>query len=92
MDPALFSLISGGIVCLFLFLIAVVRRSRRNAGSYRAGVLGATFELHARERQKAIEIILENKAAARRPEYPGGNLPELEKPDAKPSGEPDGRP
>lgn len=65
----------------FLLLIAIVflsRRARRHGGALRAGVVGATFEWQNRDKQKALEMIVEGKAAQRRPEYPDGTPPELE--------------
>jgi hypothetical protein len=38
------------------------------------------YEMQNRERQRALDLIVEEKAAERRPEYPDGNLPDLEDP------------
>jgi hypothetical protein len=65
---------------VFLLLIVFSRRARRHGGTLRAGVVGATYEWQNRDKQKALEIIVEGKAAERRPEYPDGDLPQLESP------------
>jgi hypothetical protein len=84
MDPAAaFSVVSGAVFVLFVGLVVLSRRARRHGGSYRAGVVGAVYEMQNRDKQRALEIIVEGKAAARRPEYPDGNLPELESPGQK---------
>ncbi len=53
---------------LFLLLIVFSRRAKRHGGTLRAGVIGAVYERQNRDRQKALEIIVEGKAAERRPE------------------------
>ena len=35
------------------------------------------------DKQRALDIIVEGKAAETRPEYPDGDLPQLEKPPGK---------
>ena len=59
-------------------LILVTRRARKHGGALQAGLVGATYEMHNRDKQRALDLIVQKKAAARRPEYPAGNLPELE--------------
>ena len=80
---AAFSVTSGAVFVLFVGLVVLSRRARRHGGSYRAGVVGAVYEMQNRDKQRALEIIVEGKAAERRPEYPDGNLPELESPGQK---------
>lgn len=48
------------------------------AAPCRSGAVGAIYEWQNQDKQKAIDVIVEGKAAQRRPEYPDGNLPELE--------------
>jgi len=82
MDPSLvFSLVYGGAVVVFLLLIVLSRRARRHA--FRAGVVGAMYEWQNKDKQKARDVIVEGKAAETRPEYPDGDLPQLESPKAK---------
>jgi hypothetical protein len=42
--------------------------------------VGAIWDMHNKDKQKALEIIVEGKAAERRPEFPDGDLPQLEQP------------
>ena len=81
MDPAvLLGLLYVTVPVVFLLLIVLSRRARRHGGTLRAGIVGATYEWQNRDKQKALEIIVEGKAAERRPEYPDGDLPQLEIP------------
>ena len=68
---------------VFLLLIVLSRRARRHGGTLRPGVLGAMYELQDRDKQKALDVIVEGKAAERHPEYPDGDLPQLESPNKK---------
>jgi hypothetical protein len=47
---------------------------RRSCGP---GAAGAIYDLLNEEQRHAVEIIVEQRAAERRPEYPDGNLPDL---------------
>ena len=42
--------------------------------------MGALYEWQNRDKQKALDVIVEGKAAETRPEYPDGDLPQLESP------------
>lgn len=66
---------------VFLAVIVLSRRARRHGGAFRGGVVGAMYQMHNLDKQKALDIVVEGKAAKNRPEYPDGNLPELESPD-----------
>jgi hypothetical protein len=44
------------------------------------GGAGAIYDMLNEDKRKAVEIIVEQKAEERRPEYPDGNLPDLEDP------------
>ena len=84
MDPSLvFSLVYGGAFVVFLLLIVLSRRARRHGGAFRAGVVGAMYEWQNKDKQKALDVIVEGKAALTRPEYPDGDLPQLESPKPK---------
>jgi len=74
------SMVWGGALIVLLLVVGLSRRARRHGGAFRAGVVGATYEWQNRDKQKALEIIVDGKAAENRPEYPDGNLPELESP------------
>jgi hypothetical protein len=63
---------------LIVVLILLSRRARRHGGSYRAGVVGALYEWQNKDKQRALDLIVQKKAEARRPEYPddaGGPKP-----------------
>jgi hypothetical protein len=77
---AVFAVLYVTIPVVFLVLIVLSRRARRHGGALRAGVVGAVYEWQNRDKQKALEIIVEGKAAERRPEFPDGDLPQLESP------------
>jgi hypothetical protein len=81
MDPAaLLVLLYVTVPVVLLLLIVLTRRAKRHGGTLRAGVVGATYDWQNRDKQKALEVIVEGKAAERRPEYPDGDLPQLESP------------
>jgi hypothetical protein len=82
-DAAL-SVIYAGAVVVFLFIVVLSRRARRHGGSYRAGVVGAMYEWQNQDKQKALDVIVEGRAAETRPEYPDGDLPQLESSKRKP--------
>ena len=73
---------AGGILILVL-IVVLKRRARRHGGAMRAGVVGAMYEWQNQDKQKALDVIVEGRAEERRPEYPDGNLPELESPKGK---------
>lgn len=77
---ALLALLYVTVPVVFLLLIILSRRAKRHGGTLRAGVVGATYDWQNRDKQKALEVIVEGKAAERRPEYPDGDLPQLESP------------
>ena len=58
---------------VLVVLILLTRRARRHGGALRAGVVGAMYEWHTKDKQRALDVIVEGKAAARRPEYPDGS-------------------
>ncbi len=70
-----------GVALVVLVLLVVLsRRARRHGGAFTAGVAGAMYEWQNRDKQRALDVIVEGKAAETRPEYPDGNLPDLERP------------
>jgi hypothetical protein len=66
-----------GLLVLVLVII-ISRRARRHGGAFRAGVVGAIYEWQNKDKQRALDVIVEGKAAETRPEYPAGDLPQLE--------------
>jgi hypothetical protein len=68
------------VAMVLVVLILVTRRARRHGGSLRAGVVGAIYGWQSKEKQRALDVIVQGKAAARRPEYPDGSLPDPDPP------------
>jgi hypothetical protein len=79
----IFDLLYGGAIVLFLLLIAASRRARRHGGAFQAGVVGAIYDLQNKDKQRALEAIVEGKAAETEREHPEGDLPQLESPGGK---------
>jgi len=70
-------------VVFFIFLAIVVilsRRARRRGFSARNAFVGAIYEMQNQDKQRALDVIVQDKAAERRPEFPDGDLPQLEHP------------
>lgn len=79
----------GAVVFVLMLLVvyAVTRRTRgrgagppRRRGGVGSAAMGAVYDLLNEDKRRAIEIIVEEKAEERRPEYPDGDLPQLENP------------
>jgi len=69
-----------GAAMIIVVAILVTRRARRHGGALRAGVVGAMYEWQNKDKQRALDLIVEGRAEARRPEYPDGHLPDLDDP------------
>jgi hypothetical protein len=69
------SIVAGAIIGLFLAVLIVRLRGGGRPG---AAASGTVYELLNEDRRKAIEIIIEERAAARDPEDKDGDLPQLE--------------
>ena len=74
LDLALGAVYAGAAV-VFLLLVVLSRRARRHGGAYTSGVAGAMYEWQNRDKQKAIDVVVEGKAAATDPERAEGVLP-----------------
>ena len=72
--------IVGGVVLLFV----KGGRPGRRSGIGTAAV-GSMYDLLNEDKRRAVEIIVEERAEARDPEYKDGNLPELEHGDRRDS-------
>jgi len=66
------------VVVIFVVVLWMKRRKLR--GRIGPGASGAIYDLLNEDKRNAMEIIVEERAEATRPEYPDGNLPELESP------------
>ena len=81
MDAAqLADLVWAGGALLLVVLILLTRRARRHGGALRGGVVGALYEWQNKDKQRALDMIVEEKAGARRPEYPDDTLKDLDGP------------
>ena len=67
----------GAGLLVIALIVFIYRRARWHGGAMRGGVVAAMQEMHTSDAQKALEVIVEGQAEARRPEYPNGNLPDL---------------
>jgi hypothetical protein len=70
---------AGGALVLVV-LVIVSRRAKRHGGAFRAGVVGALYAWQNRDRQRALELIVDRKAGARRPEHPDDTIPDSDAP------------
>ena len=70
----------------FIWVVALVIvailfwRQRRRRGRLGAGGAGSVYDMLNEDKRNAVEIIVEERAAARDPEDRDGNLPDLEAP------------
>ncbi|HET7699140.1 MAG TPA: hypothetical protein VFK57_25700 [Vicinamibacterales bacterium] len=73
-----------GVALLVLVVIAIAVLSGDGGGRGSSGVgpaaSGAIYDLLNQDKRNAIELIVEEKAAARDPEDADGNLPDLDQP------------
>jgi hypothetical protein len=62
-----------------VLLVVAVRRTRgqRRRGGVGSAAAGTVYDLLNEDKRNAVEIIVEERAAARDPEDKDGNLPEL---------------
>jgi hypothetical protein len=78
--PLVFTALYAGAAAVFLVLIVVSRRARRHGGAFTAGVAGAMYEWQNKDKQRALDVVVEGRAAANEPEHAEGDLPQLESP------------
>jgi hypothetical protein len=69
---------AGALVLVVVILLT--RRARRHGGAFRGGVVGALYEWQNRDKQRALDLIVERKAEARRPEHPDDTLKDSDAP------------
>jgi len=69
------------LVVLVLLIVAVGKtRGQRRRGGIGTAAAGSIYDMLNEDKRNAVEIIVEERAAARDPEDKDGNLPDLEKP------------
>lgn len=76
------------LAIVVLLVVAVGRtRGQRRRGGVGTAAAGAVYDLLNQDKRNAVEIIVEERAAAKDPEDKDGHLPDLEhpRPDRKPS-------
>lgn len=78
MSPAALSAIVWLVaIVLVILAFSVRRRSRKAIG---AAASGSIYDMLNEDKRNAVEIVVEERAAARDPEDRDGNLPDLEDP------------
>jgi hypothetical protein len=72
----------GLMVIVAWWLFAFRKKGGRRIQSLRPGpgTAGTIYDMLNEDKRKALEIIVEQRAEERRPEYADGNLPDLESP------------
>ena len=76
------------LVIVVLLIVAVGKtRGQRRRGGVGTAAAGTIYDLLNEDKRNAVEIIVEERAAAKDPEDKDGHLPDLEhpSPDRKPS-------
>jgi len=68
------------VVVLVLVAILLLRKRHHRPRRLGSAAAGAIYDMLNEDKRKAIEIIVEDRAAARDPEDRDGNLPDLERP------------
>ena len=68
---------------VFVWSRARGRGSRRRMGGVGSAAAAMVYDILNDDRKRAVDIIIEEKAAARDPEDKDGNLPDLEDPTSR---------
>ena len=63
-----------------VLLVVAFMRLRKRRSHIGSGAAGIVYDMINEDKRKAIEIVVEDRAAARDPEDKDGNLPDLERP------------
>ena len=66
-------------VMMLVVIVVVARRMRRTRrrGGIGSAAVGTMYDMLSEDRRNAVEIIVEERAAARDPEDKDGNFPDL---------------
>jgi hypothetical protein len=69
------------LAAILLFVVAMFKtRGQRRRGGVGSGAAGIVYDMLNEDKRKAVEIVVEERAAARDPEDKDGNLPDLDGP------------
>ena len=69
------------LVVLVLLIVAVGKtRSQRRRGGIGTAAAGSIYDMLNEDKRNAVEVIVEERAAAKDPEDRDGNLPDLDHP------------
>jgi hypothetical protein len=68
------------IVWVAVIVAVIVLFSRRRRNHVGPAAAGSIYDMLNEDKRNAVEIVVEERAAARDPEDRDGNLPDLEKP------------
>jgi hypothetical protein len=69
------------LVVLVLLIVAVGKtRNQRRRGGIGTAAAGSIYDMLNEDKRNAVEVIVEERAAARDPEDKDGNLPDLDHP------------
>ncbi len=63
-----------------VILVAALVRLRKRRSHIGSAAAGIVYDMINEDKRKAVEIVVEERAAAHDPEDRDGNLPDLEKP------------
>lgn len=87
-----FPVVGAAVFGLMMIVVYIITRRtgrgtrgqpQRRRGGVGSAAMGSVYDLLSEDKRRAIEIIVEEKAEARRPEYPDGDLPHLQDPRAR---------
>jgi len=69
------------LVVIVLLIVAVGKtRGQRRRGAIGTAAAGSIYDMLNEDKRNAVEVIVEERAAARDPEDKDGNLPDLDHP------------
>jgi hypothetical protein len=80
MSPSAINAVVWIIAILAALLAFRAARRGRRGGALTGAVAGTLYDWQNRDKQRALEIIVDEKAEATDPETKDGNLPDLEAP------------
>ncbi|HUL74818.1 MAG TPA: hypothetical protein VLT86_17025 [Vicinamibacterales bacterium] len=63
------------LVAMVVLFVAIWRKRRRRGPGVGSGTAGAFYEMLSEDKRNALEIVVEQGAGKRRPEYPDETVP-----------------